>query len=187
MPKLNILKGNIILIMIRGRNREKVMENKKRIFFMRHGNLKKANDLEKMTNYEFMEFILNRMKPSLAEYCNIKRIPPKIDIIYHSDNLGAKQTAALIRNRLNNKPIVDDSLKHLLSEVKFSTNILPTEEFRKIGDIEKLRNTILEKWIYDDEGENFIDSINRVIELDKFLRKVPFKNILLITHGLYLT
>jgi len=160
----------------------------KRIIFMRHGRaLAKTDDYEKFDYDEFMNFMLKRKDPPLNGFKEINKVLKDIDIIYHSDSLRAKQTAEFIQKELNEKPIVDESLKNLLSEIKFSKNIISKEEFsnnRKFNIIS--RKIILERWRKGENEESFEESYNRVLKLDKILRESQYKNILLITHAWYL-
>ncbi len=168
--------------------KEQISMDYKRLFFMRHGRaIENTDDYEELNYDEFMDFMLKRKDPPLNGFKNIDNVPKDIDIIYHSDSLRTKQTAEIIRNEFNEKPLVDESLKDLLAEVKFSNNIISREEFSKFGRFNGIsRKIILERWFKGENVESFEDSYNRVVTLDKILRESPYKNILLITHAWYL-
>ena len=153
---------------------------------MRHGRALKNTDYDGLNYEKFMDFMLKRIDPPLTNIHEIKNIPNNIDIIFHSASCRARQTAELIRNRLSPRPELNDSLHHLLEEVKFSEDIISKKEFDEYGGLIGCRDIILKRWVYGENSETFFDSYNRIVNLDKILRELPFKNILLITHGWYL-
>lgn len=116
----------------------------------------------------------------------IKYIPTNIDIIYCSPYRRAKQSTKKVKEKLENKPKIDESLKKCLAEVKFSEDIISKEQYEKLGGLKGCRQIILEKWFRGENKESLEDSLNRLKKLDKSLRTCPYKNILLITHAWYL-
>ncbi|MBD3340055.1 MAG: hypothetical protein GF353_13155 [Candidatus Lokiarchaeota archaeon] len=180
---------------------------KKRIIFMRHGSIMEGVDYETLNYEELMNHLTKRKDPDLEDSdkksaidlllslfnkqnevkdFKIDNIPENIDLICHSPSRRTIQTAKIIRKKLNNKPVIENSIKKYLAEVKFSNNIITKKEFEDNKGFKGCRSIILERWFRGKNKESFSDSFERVKKLDKFIKDCKYKNILFITHGFYL-
>lgn len=178
---------------------------KKRIIVMRHGSIfKNGDDYENMSYEEFMAFLCKSKNPPLEKLQSKRNKPVKtveleelrfagidaslmeIDAILPSPTRRAAETANLIKYFLKQNPKIDKNAKYLLAEVNFEKGILSKEEYAENGGWNGCRPIVLERWFKGEKSEKFETSFSRMKELDGYLRKSKFSNILLITHGIFL-
>lgn len=191
---------------------EKEKTETKKVFIMRHGYIDGGDEYEKLSYEDFMLHLLKSLNPKLINSINyidailiklskfipffkgnfdsgeykICFIPQDIDVIFHSPSCRAIQTAKFIRKKLYNQPRIDSSLKQYLAEIKFSENILNKDEFERNNGWKGCRQIVLKRWFKGENKESFLDSYERLKKLDEYIKKCPYKNILLVTHGMYL-
>ncbi|MCI0616506.1 histidine phosphatase family protein [bacterium] len=121
---------------------EQIVMGARNVYFMRHGRALANTDYENLSYNEFMEFLLKKKDPELCREQNEIIVPSKIDVIYPSPSLRARESAELIKNHLVNQPTIDYSLKELIDEVKFSDSIISELEFNERGGWKGCRELI---------------------------------------------
>lgn len=149
----------------------------KTIYFVRHG------ESETNTGNIWMgdDTGLTKKGVKQAEYIASRCEKLSIDVIVSSTLQRAKETAGIIKNKIN-KPL---EYSDLFAERKWPSEQLGLpKNHPKSDEIKRIiwGNFSLPEFRYSDE-ENFIDLKERIKKALIFLENKPEENILIVTHG----
>ncbi len=150
-----------------------------KIYALRHG-LTKYNELGK-TNGQTIEDPLSEKGLNQAEEM-IKSLPLKVDVIFTSDLLRARQTAEIINAHLKAKVIETAALReiHLGSLTGLSWQEINNKVGRDILGEYKSQHYTFEPW----GGESFEQMKDRVSGLLMEIKNnYSDKTVLIVTHG----
>lgn len=164
----------------------------KKIYFVRHSQLTPPfNDYSKLNFNQICDLATHRVTPSIHPD-SFKMIAAKfdpkylksIDLILCSTSNRTLQTAELI-SKLSNKPIqiieTDD-----LSEIFFDPAILTNQkEFDKNG-MTAIRQSLFHGMKSEGEADSLGKTLLRAQKLKEELLKLPYQNILCISHSFYM-
>lgn len=157
---------------------------------MRHGRAEGTNsNFENIKFEHFMSLMKGTADPALdrGNHNIFLPVPYKIDVIYPSASRRAIETAQLIQASMPERPLISKKFSSLLDEVRFSDGIVSESEFKPDGGFDCIRTIVLERWFYGKyTSESFYESISRVQRIFEKLTGSSFRNILFVTHGLYL-
>lgn len=152
-----------------------------KVYFVRHG----ESEHNAKNLHQGPDAVLSAKGREQAQMLSERLKHIDIDAIISSPFERAKQTAEIINNKLNKKI----EYSPLFTEIRRPSEYL--DKHYQDKSVEELRLKILEKYNERDfhvsDEENFFDFKKRAAEAVKFLEKRPEDNILVVTHGDFLS
>lgn len=106
------------------------------------------------------------------------------DILYSSDAVRAKDTAAEISKATGKDVVLDKVFREIKRPTKFEGKSRHDEDFQKFLQ-EELENVSNDTWQVED-GEHFFTSVARVKRAVEMLESTPEESIMVVTHGHFL-
>ncbi len=164
----------------------------KKITFIRHSQLKAPyNDYSKLTFSQISDLATGVISPDINS--NTKNILLKehrieklqeYEYVFCSLSKRTEQTASLIRNVANSNFQIHKT--DMISEIYFDPKILMTEKDYKGAGMTAVRSSLFKGMKNGNGAESFENVFKRIILLKNTIEKVPYNNVLCITHSFYM-
>ena len=164
----------------------------KKIKFIRHSKLEHPYDDYSLLSFnEISGLATDKIAPNTHQESQKmlfekygKRGPEPFDVILCSHSLRTKQTARLILKLADQNLEIRETKN--LSEIFFDPKVLTNqEEFAKRG-LGVIRTSLFHGMMSGTGTESLDDVLIRIKELKKELMKLPYNNILCVTHSFYM-
>jgi hypothetical protein len=159
----------------------------KEILFIRHGLLEGKFVDYTMLNFDDIEALLVKsVCPNIDATITKKKLRNVVflknyEVVISSTQNRSIQTANIIAQLYLKSPLLKTDL---LNEVDFFKGIIAKKDV--LGGMDNIRLTVLTNWYEGLHCEKFTDSVLRFRLLMKFLKSLPQKKIICVTHGWYM-